>query len=86
MGRVHAAQGEHALSAAALGSALGLARTGRFLFSEALAVRGRVLAGRAAGGEGAHWGEAEGRERLSEVIGRMEAKDKQALEAALLGC
>ena len=84
LGRCHAAQGQHSLSAAALDSALELARTGRFLLSEALSVRGRVLAGLAAGGAGAHWGAEEGRERLSEVVGRMEVEGKGALEAALL--
>ena len=38
---------------------------------EALAVRGRALAGRAAGGAGEHWPREAGKGRLEEVVGRM---------------
>jgi hypothetical protein len=76
IGRCHAALGEHALSVAAFDAAIELARRGRFLLSEALAIRGRVLAGRAGGGvgggSGLHWDECEGKQKLSEVMGRMQ--------------
>jgi hypothetical protein len=76
IGRCHAALGEHALSVAAFDAAIEVARRGRFLLSEALAIRGRVLAERAGGGVGAgnglHWDEREGKQRLSEVMGRMQ--------------
>ena len=39
--------------------------------SEALVVRARALAGRAAGCVGGHWGEAEAQKRLEEVISRL---------------
>jgi hypothetical protein len=75
IGRCHAALGEHALSVAASDAAIELARRGCFLLSEALAIRGRALAGRACegtgGGSGLHWDEREGKQQLSEVAGRM---------------
>jgi hypothetical protein len=76
IGRCHAALGEHALSVAAFDAAIELARRGRFLLSEALAVLGRAVAGRAGegmgGGSGLHWDEREGKQQLSEVVGRMQ--------------
>ena len=107
LGRVHAAQGEHALAQAAFEAALQLATTGRFLvgsvrvvmngvqktpdlfshcavppqFSEVLAVRAMALLVK---GE-----EAPGRQRLAEVVGRMQLggeveAERAALVAALL--
>jgi hypothetical protein len=76
IGRCHAALGEHALSVTAFDAAIELARRGRFLLSEALAIRGRALAGRAGGGAGGgsglHWDEREEKQQLSEVMGRMQ--------------
>ena len=86
LGRCHAARREHALSLTAFDGAMQLAKTGRFLMSEMLTVRGRALAGRKAAGKGAHWGAYTGRQRLSEVIGRMAiggADDRASLEEAL---
>jgi hypothetical protein len=61
---------------AAFDAAIKLARRGRFLLSEALTIRGRALAGRAGegvgGGSGLHWDEREGKQQLSEVMGRMQ--------------
>jgi hypothetical protein len=83
IGRCHAALGEHALSVAAFDAAIELARRGRFLLSEALAIRGRVLAGRAGEGVGGlHWDEREGKQRLSEVMGRMQGP-REPLERLL---
>ena len=72
IGRCHAALGEHALSVSALDAAIVLARCGRFLLSEALAIRDRALLGQGAGGSGLHWDEAAGTQRLVEVAGRMQ--------------
>ena len=86
IGRCHAALGEHALSVAAFDAAIELARRGRFLLSEALAIRGRALAGRAGegvgDGSGLHWGEREGKQQLSEVMGRMQGP-REPLERLL---
>ena len=86
IGRCHAALGEHALSVAAFDAAIELARRGRFLLSEALAIRGRALAGRAGegvgGGSGLHWDEREGKQQLSEVMGRMQGA-REPLEQLL---
>jgi hypothetical protein len=86
IGRCHAALGEHALSVAAFDAAIELARRGRFLLSEALAIRGRALAGRAGGGAGGgsglHWDEREGKQQLSEVMGRMQGA-REPLERLL---
>jgi hypothetical protein len=57
LGRCHAALGEHALSVSAFDAAIQLASVGRFLLSEALAIRDRVRAGQAAGGSRVHWDE-----------------------------
>ena len=76
IGRSHAALGEHALSVAAFDAAIELARRGRLLLSEALAIRGRAVAGRAGegvgSGSGLHWDDREGKQQLSEVMGRMQ--------------
>jgi hypothetical protein len=72
IGRCHAALGEHALSVSAFDAATDLARRGRFLLSEALAIRDRALAGQGAGGIGLHWDEPTGKHQLSEVMGRMQ--------------
>jgi hypothetical protein len=86
IGRCHAALGEHALSVAAFDAAIELARRGHFLLSEALAIRGRALAGRASGGvgggSGLHWDEREGKQQLSEVMGRMQGP-REPLERLL---
>ena len=92
LGRAHAARGEHSLSIAAFDAALALAQTGRYLLSALLVVRARALVGReVAGREGegcGHWSEQTGRQRLSEVVSRMEVggaeAEKLELEAALL--
>jgi hypothetical protein len=84
LGRCHAALGQHMLSVSAFDAAIGLAQSGKLLLSEALAVRGRAVAGRnGAGGSGLHWDEDTGKQRLAEVMGRMQGP-KEALETALL--
>jgi hypothetical protein len=86
LGRCHAAMGEHALSVAAFDSAIELAKSGKLLLSEALAVRGRALAGRGGGdggvASGPHWDVQTGRQRLAEVISRMQGPQER-LEAVL---
>ena len=56
-----------------------LAQTSQLVWSEALAVRGRALAGRAAGGASGHWADEAGRERVEEVAGRMQQGDRVLL-------
>ena len=73
LGRCHAAKGEHALSCAALDSALELTSVPFFLLSEALTVRARAQVGGGSGaGEpgGVHWGTYTGEQRKAEVAGR----------------
>jgi hypothetical protein len=79
LGRCHAALGEHTLSIAALDAALQLAKTGELVYSEALNVRERAKAGKAAAaagasssGSGLHWDEHTGKQQLVEVMGRMQ--------------
>jgi hypothetical protein len=72
LGRCHAALGEHALSVSAFDAAIGLAKLGRFLLSEALAIRSRVNAGQGAGTSALHWDKHEGSWRLAEVAERMQ--------------
>jgi hypothetical protein len=72
IGRCHAALGEHALSVSAFDAAIELARRGRFLLSEALTIRDRALAGQVVGKNELHWDEREGKQRLAEVMGRMQ--------------
>ena len=90
LGRCHAALGQHMLSVSAFDSAISLAKRGRFLFSEALTVRGRVLAGQgrsigsepAVSGSGLHWDERTGKQRLEEMMGRMQGA-REPLERLL---
>jgi hypothetical protein len=84
LGRCHAALGQHMLSVSAFDAAIGLARSGKLLLSEALAVRGRAAAGRnGAGGSGLHWDEETGKQRLVEVMSRMQGP-KEALERVMV--
>ena len=83
LGRCHAALQQHELALEAFDAALILTKTGQYLLSEALAVGGRAQIGLAAGGTGAHWDEAMGRQRVLEVLGRMQG-DNVLLERALL--
>ena len=55
------------------------------MLSEFLAVRGRALAGREAGGAAGHWSVETARERGMEVAGRMQVPEAEqpALWAAL---
>jgi hypothetical protein len=83
LGRCHAALGQHMLSVSAFDAAIDLARSGKLLLSEALSVRGRTVAGRnGAGGSGLHWDEETGRQRLAEVMGRMQGP-REVLKQAL---
>jgi hypothetical protein len=73
LGRCHAVLGQHMLSVSAFDAAIGLARSGKLLLSEALAVRGRAAACRnGSGSNGLHWDEETGKQRLAEVMGRMQ--------------
>ena len=88
LGRCHQALGQHMLSAAALDSGMQVATAAELLFSEAMVVRERALLGRAAAAGnasngGPHWAKDVGKQRLSEMMGRM-AGDKQLLEKLLL--
>jgi hypothetical protein len=84
LGRCHAALGQHMLSVSAFDAAIGLAQSRKLLLSEALSVRGRAVAGRnEVGGSGLHWDEETGKQRLAEVMQRMQGP-REALERALL--
>jgi hypothetical protein len=84
LGRCHAALGQHTLSVSAFDSAIGLAQSRKLLLSAALSVRGRAVAGRnGAGGGGLHWEKEMGKQRLAEVIDRMQGP-REALERVLL--
>jgi tetratricopeptide (TPR) repeat protein len=84
LGRCHAALGQHTLAVSAFDAAIELAQSRKLLLSEALSVRGRAAEGRnGAGGGGLHWDEVTGKQRLAEVIGRMQGP-REALERALL--
>jgi hypothetical protein len=73
LGRCHAALGQHMLSVSAFDAAIDLSHTRKLLLSEALSVRGRAAAGRTGlGGSEQHWDERTGRQRLAEVMGRMQ--------------
>ena len=77
--------GQHMLSVSAFDAAIVLAKSGKLLLSEATAVRGRVLAGQGGdGGTGSelHWDAQAGKQRLMEVIGRMQGP-RELLGAAL---
>jgi hypothetical protein len=90
LGRCHVALGQHTLSVSAFDAAISLAKRGRFLLSEALTVRGRAQAwrgkgcdsGSAVGGSGLHWDEHTGKQRLEEVMGRMQGA-REPLELLL---
>ena len=90
LGRCHVALGQHTLSVSAFDAAISLAKRGCFLLSEALTVRGRAQAWRekgcssdsAVGGSGLHWDERTGKQRLEEVIGRMQGA-REPLELLL---
>jgi hypothetical protein len=82
LGRCHAALGEHALSVSAFDAAIQLASTGRFLLSEALAIRDRARAGQAAGGSRLHWDEHTGKQQVEEMMGRMQGP-REPLERLL---
>ena len=90
LGRCHVALGQHTLSVSAFDAAISLAKRGRFLLSEALTVRGRAQAWRgkscssdsAGGGSGLHWDEHTGKQRLEEVMGRMQGA-REPLELLL---
>ena len=90
-GRCHTALGEHELAAACLDASRATAKTGELVLSEALAVRERALAGKAAGAGattdkvgGVHWAGEVGRQRVLEVVGRMTGGDKRLAEELLL--
>jgi hypothetical protein len=84
LGRCHAACGQHMLSVSAFDAAIELAQSRKMLLSEALSVRGRAVAGRGGtGGSVMHWDEETGKQRLSEVMGRMQGP-REVLERALL--
>jgi hypothetical protein len=73
LGRCNAALGEHALSVSAFDAAIQVASAGRFLLSEALAIRDRVRAGQAAGGSRLHWDERTRKQRrVGEMMERMQ--------------
>jgi hypothetical protein len=83
LGRCHAGLGQHMLSVSAFDAAIDLAQSGRLLLSEALAVRGRAAAGgNGAGDKGLHWDKETGKQRLSEVMGRMQGP-REVLERVL---
>ena len=84
LGRCHAALGQHMLSVSAFDAAIELAQSRKLLLSEALSVRGRAAAGRnGAGGSGLHWDEETGKQRLVEVMSRMQGP-KEALERVMV--
>ena len=83
LGRCHAALGQHELAVAAFATSLQLAETCRLQLCQLLAVAGRAAAGRAVDGTGSHWGVEEGRQRLGEVLGRMELGEDRELRARL---
>jgi hypothetical protein len=84
LGRCHAALGQHMLSVSAFDAAIDLARSGKLLLSEALSVRGRAAAGKSGAGDiGLHWDKEMGRQRLAEVMGRMQGP-REVLERALV--
>jgi hypothetical protein len=72
LGRSHAALGQHMLSVSAFDAAIDLAHSRKLLLSEALSVRGRAAAGRNGANSGLDWDESTGKQRLAEVMGRMQ--------------
>jgi hypothetical protein len=84
LGRCHAALGQHMLSVSAFDAAIELAQSRKLLLSEALSVRERAATGRSGAGDGGlHWDDETGKQRLAEVMGRMQGP-REALERALL--
>jgi hypothetical protein len=84
LGRCHAALGQHMLSVSAFDAAIDLARSRKLLLSEALSVRGRAVVGKnGAGDSRLHWDGETGKQRLAEVMGRMQGP-REVLEKALL--
>jgi hypothetical protein len=84
LGRCHAALGQNMLSVSAFDAATELAQSRKLLLSEALSVRGRAATGRnRAEGNGLHWNEETGKQRLVEVMGRMQGP-REVLERVLL--
>jgi hypothetical protein len=84
LGRCHAVLGQQTLSVSAFDAAIELAQSRKLLLSEALSVRERAVAGRnGGGGGGLHWDEEMGKQRLAEVMGRMQGP-REALERVLL--
>ena len=88
LGRCHAALGEHKLSVSVLDAALARARDGQLLYSEGLTVRARAMVGKeatlAGEGNGPHWNEDTGRQRLQEMLGRMVESGRASQEKLLL--
>jgi hypothetical protein len=88
-GEVPRCDGQHALAVAAFDAAIDLAKSKRFLLSEALSVRGRVLAAKGSGeGHGCHWDEHitsdMRKQQLEEVMGRMQGP-RELLEKLMRG-
>jgi hypothetical protein len=85
LGRCHAALGQHMMSVSAFDAAIELAQSRKMLLSEALSVRGRAAVGRGAamGGDELHWDGETGKQRLAEVMGRMQGS-RDVLEKALV--
>ena len=86
--RCHAALGDHMLATSALDAALQTTKNGELLFSEALCVRARALVGKTWGASNpAHWSDYTSKQRLLEVMGRMEMEggsNKELLEKLML--
>jgi hypothetical protein len=84
LGRCHAVLRQHMLSVSAFDAAIELAQSRKLLLSETLSVRGRAAAGRNGAGDGGlHWDEETGKQRLAEVMGRMQGP-REVLERVLL--
>jgi hypothetical protein len=85
LGRCHATMGQHTLSVAAFDAAIDLAKSKRFLLSEALTVRGWALVAKGGGEEhGCHWDEHMQKRQLEEVMGRMQGP-RELLEKLMRG-
>jgi hypothetical protein len=84
LGRNHAALGQHMLSVSAFDAAIDLAQSKKLLLSEALAVRGRAAPCRnGAGSSELLWDEITGKERLVEMVSRMQGP-RDVLERVLM--
>ena len=85
LGRCHAAIGQHDFSVSAQDAGLEAAKVGELLFSESLVVRARALVGKAHESEsgGPHWPKQTGKQRLREVMNRMQGNPR-LLEKLLL--